>query len=88
MNICRAAKIPPLLVNKCKPNVNSSVLPELNFLTEKRINHITIGNDEIISLIRKIKPWEATGSDEISGQLLIFCDDSVILPLKLIFNNI
>ena len=82
MNICRAPKIPPFLVNNLfilnwkekakyfnvffsqqdKPIVINIVLPELNFLTEKRI---TIGNDEIISLIRNISPWKAIGSDEI-----------------------
>ena len=71
-----------------KPIINSSVLPEVNFLTEKRFGHITIGNDEIISLIRKIYPGKATGSDKISGQMLHLCDDHVILPLELIFNNI
>ena len=73
---------------QCTPIINSSVLPVLNFLTEKRTDHITIKNDEIISLIRKINPGKATGSDGISGQMLLLCDDSVILPLKIIFSNI
>ena len=68
--------------------INSRVLPVLNFFTEKRTDHITIKNNEIISLIRKINPDKATGSDRISGQMLLLCDDSVILPLKIIFNNI
>ena len=104
MNKCRAPKIPPLLVNnlfilnckeearyfndffsqQCKPVINNSVLPILRFLT----NHITIGNDEIISLIRKINPNKATGSDGISGQMLLIRDESVILPLQIIFTNI
>ena len=58
---------------QCKPIVNSSVLPVLNFLTEKRTDHITIKNDEIISLIRKINPGKATGSDGVSGQMLLLC---------------
>ena len=73
---------------QCTPIINSSVLPVLNFLTEKRTDHITIKNDEIISLIRKINPGKASGSDGISGQMLLLCDDSVILPLKVIFSNI
>ena len=72
MNLCRAPKISPLFVNnlfilncrekaqyfndyfaqQCKPVINSSVLHILRFLTNKK----TIGNDEIISLIRKINP--------------------------------
>ena len=73
---------------QCKPIVTSSVLPNLTFLTDKRIYQITIGNDEIISLIRNINPHKANGSDGISGKMLILCDDSVILPLKIIFKNI
>ena len=30
---------------KMENQLNSSVLPELNFPTEKRIDHITIGNE-------------------------------------------
>ena len=54
--------------HQCKPISNSSVLPNFNFLTKKRIAHITIGNDEIIALIRNINYNKATGSDGISGQ--------------------
>ena len=73
---------------QCKPIINSSVLPNFIFLNNKRIDQITIGNDEIIALIRNINPNKATGSDGISDQMLLLCDDSVILPLKIIFRNI
>ena len=33
-------------------------------------------------------PNKAIGSDGVSGQMLLLCDDSVILPLKIIFSNI
>ena len=73
---------------QCKPIINSSVLPMSIFLTEKRIDQLNIGNDEIIALIRNINPNKATGSDGISGQMLLLCDDSVTLPLKIIFRNV
>ena len=73
---------------QCKPIVNSSVLPNFAFLTVKRIDELIISNDEISSLIRNINPNKATGSDGISGQMLLICDDSVTLPLKIIFSNI
>ena len=66
---------------QCKPVINNSVLLILMCLTNKRIDHVTIKNDEIISLIGKIDPNKATGSDRISGQMFRLCDDSVILPL-------
>ena len=46
-----------------------------------------IENNDIISLIRKLNPTKANGSDGISGQMLLSCDDSVILPLRIIFRN-
>ena len=70
---------------QCNPIINSSILPNFIFLTNKRIDNITIGNDEIIALIRNINPNKATSSNGISGQMLLLCDDSVILP---IFRNI
>ena len=73
---------------QCKAVVNNSVLPIFRFLTNKRIGHVTIQNDEIISLIRKINPNKATGSDGISGQMLLLCVEFVILPLQIIFTNI
>ena len=43
---------------------------------------------KIISLIRKINPNKATGSDRIYGQMLRICEESVIIPLQIIFTNI
>ena len=73
---------------QCKTVNNNSMLPNLFFLTDKRIDRLTILNEDIISIIKKINPNKATGSDGISGQMLLLCDDSVILPLKIIFDNI
>ena len=73
---------------QCKPVISNSVLPILGLLTNEKIDHVTIENDEIISLIRKINLNKATVSDGISGQMLLLCDESVILPLQIIFTNI
>ena len=59
-----------------------------HLLTDKKIDHISLQCDEITSLIRNLKPNKATGSHEISGQMLLLCDNSVVLPLKIIFENI
>ena len=74
--------------NQCTPIINNSVLPALSFLTNKRIDNVTVENKEIISLVRNINPNKAMGSDGISGQMLLLCDDSVSLPLQIIFRNI
>ena len=72
---------------QCK-SVNHSVLPNFNYLTNEKIERIPIENNDIISLIRKLNPTKANGSDGIFGQMLLLCDDSVILPLRIIFRNI
>ena len=61
---------------------------DFNFLTDKRFDKITIKLDEIVSLIRNLNPNKASGSDGISGQMLILCDNSLGMPLKIIFENI
>ena len=73
---------------QCKPIINNIILPSLTRFTDKRLDHVTIENDVIISLIRNINPNKVPGPDGISGQMLLLCDDSVILPLKIIFRNI
>ena len=41
---------------QCKPIINNSILPSLSLFTDKRLDHVTIENDVIISLIRNITP--------------------------------
>ena len=74
--------------NQCNLITNSSTLPLFNFLTDKRIDQISIRKYEIVSLVRNLNPNKASGSDGISGQMLLLCDDSVGMPLKIIFENI
>ena len=98
MNKCRAPIIPPLIVNnvfilncfsnQCRLITNSSTSPIFNFLTDKRIDQISFRRDEIVSLVRNLNSNKASGSDGIAGQMLLLCDDSVGMPLKLIFENI
>ena len=42
---------------QCKPVINNSVLPILGILTNKRIDHITIENDELIFLFFLFKHY-------------------------------
>ena len=74
--------------NQCKLIINNSILPVFNFLTDKRIDRIIIQDDDILTLIRHLNPNKASGSDGISGHMLLLCDNSIVLPLKIIFKNI
>ena len=81
-------KINYFFSNQCRLIANNSILPTFNFLTDKRIDQISIRKDEIASLVRNLNPNKASGSDEISAQMLLVCDDTVGTPLKLIVENI
>ena len=50
-------------------------------MLEKRLNCS-------LTSFRKLNPNKANGSDGRSAQMLLLCDDSVIVPLRIIFNNI
>ena len=74
--------------NQCTFNVNDSILPNFNFVTNKRLSLISIRNNEIVSLICNINPNKAAGPDGISGHMIQLCDDSIACPLEIIFENI
>ena len=74
--------------NQCTLILNDSILPPFHFVTENRISNVSIREHEILNLIRNLNPNKASGFDGISGQMLLLCDDSVVLPVKLIFQNI
>ena len=74
--------------NQCKLIVNNSSLPVFEHITDKRIDLVSIKDEEIVFLIRKLNPNKAAGPDGSSGQMLLICDSSAVLPLKLIFQNI
>ena len=70
------------------PVINGSALSKFSYLTNEKIVQIPTDNEGIVSLIRKLNPNTANGSDGISGQMLLLCDDSFVLPLRIIFGNI
>ena len=74
--------------NQCKLNMNDSTLPDFQFITNKRIKTVRVTDEDILLLIRNLDPTKASGPDGISGHMLILCDDSIIIPLKFIFQNI
>ena len=72
---------------QCKLIVNSSVLPPFSYLTNARFNVVNISG-ELLSLLQAINPTKPSGSDEISGRMLLLYDESLVQPLKLLFENI
>ena len=68
--------------------MNDSELPPFYPVTNSKIDNISINDEDILSLVRHLNPNKAIGHDGISSQMLLLCDQSVVLPLKIIFKNI
>ena len=73
---------------QCKPLVNGSILPPLNYLTPARLSGIQVTNDDIVCILKSLNPGKASGPDEISTKMLLLCGDTILAPLKIIFENI
>ena len=103
MNKCKAPKIPPVfsgnkfitdgkdkatifarfLTQQCQPLFNGSTLPPFSHLTHSRIDHVTVGRNYL-----SLNKGKASGPDNVSSHMLILCDDTVTLPIKIIFEQI
>ena len=57
--------------NQCKLIVNNSSLPVFEHITDKRIDSVSIKDEGIFFLIRKLNPNKAAGPDGISSQMLL-----------------
>ena len=73
---------------QCKPNINDSRLPPFTSLTNIFLSNITFYDADILTLLRSIDPSKSNGPDMITGKMIRICDDSIVLPLRLIFTNI
>lgn len=84
----KARKLNIFFSNQCKIIQNNSLLPPFLYSTNNRLSHILLQDNQILSLIRNIDPHKANGPDMITGEMLRICDDSIVLPLQIIFSNI
>ena len=74
--------------SQCTPFSNDSTLPNFSPLTENTLSFFEITDEEIKDLLIGVNVNKAHGPDEISANMIKLCDTSLILPLKIIFNNI
>ena len=67
-----------IVINKCPTKIS----------IHERIGHIPLVVNDIVSQIRSLNPNKASGPDEISSQMLLLCDETVTLPLRIIYSSI
>ena len=71
--------------DQCSIINNGSVLPVINYKTHKRLTNITISPEDLSSMIKDLNPNKAHGHDNISIKMIKICGDTIIPPLKIIF---
>ena len=57
------------------------------YKTNTKIHFICVTNKDIISVINSLNSSKAHGYDNISTKMIKICNDSVTIPLKIIFEE-
>ena len=84
----KATEFAILFSEQCSPLINNSTLPNFAYTTNARFDNIVISEEEIITLIRNLNTGKANGPDEVSAHMLHICDETIAVPLKIIFESI
>ncbi len=72
---------------QCTTINTGSYIPRDPTVTCSKIDKFTASDDKILKIIRNLNPSKAHGWDNISVPMIKLFDDSLVLPLRLIFEN-
>ena len=73
--------------NQCSIINNGSTLPAISYKTNKRLRNLIISSQDLCKIIKNLNPNKAHGHDNISIKMVQICGDSIIPPLKMIFES-
>ena len=71
----------------CTPIKNNSTLPLFTYKTNTRINCFHVANKDVLLIINSLDSSKAHRYDNISIKMLKLCNDSITIPLKIIFEE-
>ena len=71
----------------CTPIDNTSCLPSFSYRTGSRIKSFQVTENDILAIIKKFALNKAHDCDNVSIQMINICSQSLILPLKTIFEH-
>ena len=75
-------------MSQCTPLNNNSKIPENQpYTANTKLSLIEFKNKDIINIIRSLNENKAHGHDNISIRMLKICDNAIIEPLSILFNN-
>ena len=76
-----------LFASICTPIKNNSRLPLFIYKTNTRIHCFCVTNKNILSIINSLDSSKARGYDNISNKMIKTCNESVTIPLIIIFEE-
>ena len=71
----------------CTPIDNASCLPSFSYRRGSRIKSFQVTENDILAIIKTFDPNKAHGCTNISIKIIKICSQSLILPLKIIFEH-
>ena len=71
----------------CTPIKSNSRLPPFVYKTNTRIHCFYVTDKDILSIINPLNSSKAHGYDNISIKIMQICNESVTIPLKIIFEE-
>ena len=74
-------------IQQCTTIDTGSTIPQNVIPIAPPLNEFTISDENILKTIRSLNPNGAHGWNDISIRMIKLCDDALLLPLKLIFQN-
>ena len=69
------------------PVSNSSVLPDISFRTNARLNSFSITEKDILAIIKSLDPNNSHGWNNISIKIIKISGESLTLALKMLFRT-
>ena len=71
----------------CTPIDNATCLPSFSYRTESRIKSFHVTENDILAIFKTLDPSKVHGCDNLSMKMMKICSQSLILPLKTIFEH-
>ena len=72
---------------QCNILNTNSVIPEVKYISNKHLIDITFTSSDLSKIINDLNTSKAHGHDNISIKMIKMCGDTIITPLKLIFES-
>ena len=72
---------------QCSIIDNASTIPLVHYKTNQRLIDITFSSSELSKIIKDLNPNKGHGHDNISIKMIHLCGDSIVTPLKIIFES-